>query len=213
MASHHLRRAGTEAKALTTRLAQTEAHQRAKAIANAVYADCRSRCASDAGRRLVNAVLVALKEYEVTTGRKYARHGKRITAFAKSVEGFIGDLMLARNNTAASGWVYRPLRQQHFHGSKITYSHLSAAIAGLEFLGLIERAPPVRSFGADLFVSGHMQLKGGDTRFRSTLKLAAMARDAGVDLGSVTEHFHPLRGRRRHRNPDRVLNTDARKER
>ena len=179
---------------MSTRIAQTEAQERVKAIANAVYADCRSRCASDAGRRLVNAVLAALKEYEDTTGRKYARHGRRITAFAKSVEGFVGDLMLARSNTAASGWVYRPLRHQQFHGSKITHSHLSTAIAGLQFLGLIERAPLVRRFGPDLFVSGNMQLKGGDTRFRSTLKLAVMARDAGVDLGALADHFRPLRG-------------------
>jgi hypothetical protein len=178
---------------LSTRFAQTEAQERAKAIANAVHADCRSRCASDAGRRLVNAVLAALKECDVTTGRKYARHGKRVAAFAKSVEGLVGDLMLARNNAAASGWVYRPLRHQHFHGKKITYSHLSTAIAGLEFLGLIERAPLVRSFGADLFVSGTMQLKGGNTRFRSTFKLAGMARDAGVDLGTLADHFRPLR--------------------
>ena len=109
---------------MSTRVAQTEAQQRAKAIANAVCADCRSRCASDAGRRLVKAVLAALQEYEVTTGRKYARHGKRITAFATSVEGFVGDLMLARNNTAASGWVYRPLHRRHFHGSKVTLTHI-----------------------------------------------------------------------------------------
>jgi hypothetical protein len=180
---------------LNKRLAETESQQRAKALANAVYADCRSRCISDAGRRLVNTVLTALTEHEAATGRKYVRRGKRVTDFATTVEGFIGDLMLARNNTAAGGWVSRPLHHRYFTGSEITHAHLSAAIAGLEFLGLIERAPHVRRFGTDLFVSGKMQLKGGDTRFRWTLKLTAMAREAGVDLGALAEHFRLLRGR------------------
>ena len=174
---------------MTKHLAQTEAQERAKALANAVCADCRSRCISDAGRRLVNTVLAALKEYEAASGRKNARRGERVTAFAATVEGFIGDLMLARNNTATGGWVFRPLHHRCFTGSEITYAHMSAAIAGLEFLGLIERAPQVRRFGTDLFVSRKMPLKGGHTRFRSTFKLTAMARDAGVDLGALAKHF------------------------
>jgi hypothetical protein len=107
-ASHYVGRANREANLLNKRLAETEAQQRAKALANAVYAECRSRCISDAGRRLVNTVLTALTEHEAATGRKYARRGKRVTDFATAVEGFIGDLMLARNNTAAGGWVSRP---------------------------------------------------------------------------------------------------------
>ena len=79
----------------------------------------------------MNTVLAALKEYDVASGRKYARHGERVTAFAATVEGFIGDLMLARNNTPAGGWVFRPLHRRNFIGSEITYAHISAAIAGL----------------------------------------------------------------------------------
>ena len=180
---------------LNKRLAQTEPQERAKALTNAVCADGRSRCISGAGRRLANTVLATLKEHEAASGRKYARRGERVTAFATTVEGFIGDLMLARNNIAADGWVFRPLHHQNFAGSEMTHAHISAAIAGLEFLGLIERAPHVRRFGTDLFVSGKMPLKGGDTRFRSTLKLTAMAREAGVDLGALAKHFRPLRRR------------------
>jgi len=99
---------------LNKRLAQTEGQERAKALANAVCADCRSRCISDAGRRLVKTALAALTEYEGATGRKYARRGERVTAFATTVEGFIGDLMLARNNIAADGWVFLPLHHQNF---------------------------------------------------------------------------------------------------
>jgi hypothetical protein len=175
-------------------LAQTEAQERARALANAVRADCRSRCISDAGRRLVNTVLAALKEYDAASGRKYARRGERATAFAATVEGFIGDLMLARNNTSAGGWVFRPLRHSYFIGSEITLAHISAAVAGLEFLGLIERAPHVRRFGTDLFVSGKMPSKGAGTRFRATLKLTAMAREAGVDLGVLAKHFTTTTG-------------------
>ena len=143
----------------------------------------------------MNTVLAVLTDYEASTGRKYARHGKHFTRFARAVEGFIGDLMLARNNSAADGWIFRSLNSKYFIGSEISRSHLSAVIAGLEFVGLIERAPPVRRFGADLFVSSQIQSRGGATRFRSTLKLSAMARDAGVDLGAPAEHFRPLQDR------------------
>src|ERR1700730_2904442 len=174
---------------LNKRLAQREPQERAKALTNAVCADGRSRCISGAGRRLMNTVLATLKEHEGASGRKYARRGERVTAFATTVESFIGDLMLAHNNSAAGGWVFRPLHHKYFIGSESTYAHISAAIAGLEFLGLIECAPHVRRFGTDLFVSGKMQLKGGDTRFRSTLKLTAMAREAEWTLALLPNTF------------------------
>jgi hypothetical protein len=183
--------------------AETEAQKRAEALANAICADCRSRCISDAGRRLVNMVLAALTEHEAATGRKYARHGKQATAFATTVEGFLGDMILARDNTAADGWVFRPLQHTLFAGSGITTAHLSAAIAGLEYLGLIERAPHFRRFGTDLFVNSKMQLRGGGTRFRSTLKLIAMVREAGVDRGPLAEHFRPAARRHRRSDPAR----------
>jgi hypothetical protein len=184
---------------LGKRLVLTEAEERAKAVANAAFADCRSRCISDPARRLVSAVLASLSEYEAMTGRKYVRHDDRVTALATAVEGFVGDLMHARNS-AAQGWVFRPLHASTFIDADITRSNLSATIAGLEFFGLIERAPRPRRFGTDLFVSGATQGRGGGTCFRATYKLAAMARDSGMDLGSVTEHFRPPRGRRKHRS-------------
>jgi hypothetical protein len=125
---------------------------------------------------------------------KYARHGKHFTRFARAVEGFIGDLMLARNNSAAGGWIFRSLNSKYFIGSEISRAHLSAVIAGLEFLGLIERAPLVRQFGTDLFVSGRTR-KGASARFRATLKLTAMVREAGVDLAAPAEHFRPMQDR------------------
>jgi hypothetical protein len=115
---------------LNKRLAQTQGRERAKALANAVFADCRSRCISDAGRRLVNTVLAALKEYEAASGRKYARHGERVTAFATAVEGFIGDLMLARNNSAAGGWVFRPLHHRYFASPAPRRSLITPSVAG-----------------------------------------------------------------------------------
>jgi hypothetical protein len=170
-------------------LGLTEAEERAKAVATAAFADCRSRCISDAARHLVSAVLAALREYEVVTGRKYVRHSDRVTAFAKAVEGFIGDLMLARDNAAAQGWIFRPLNARTFIESGISASHLSTAISGLEFFGLIERAPYARRFGTDLIVRGTTYSKGGGTCFRGTFKLAAMARDSGVDMGSQRANF------------------------
>jgi hypothetical protein len=187
-ASHHDGCIKAEA-VLNRRLAQTETQERARALASAVYVDCRSRCISDAGRRFLNAVLAALAEYEAITGWKYPRHGERATTFATAAEGFIGDLMLARVNTAANGWVWRHMHHKHFTGSEISVTYLDAVIDGLEFLGLIERAPHVRAFGSDLFVTGKMRSKGADARLRCTFKLTAMARDAGVPLDAVAKHF------------------------
>jgi hypothetical protein len=147
----------------------------------------------------VSAVLAVLNEYEAMMGRKYVRHDDRVTARATAVEGFVGDLMHARNS-AAQGWVFRPLHASTFIDADVTRWNLSTTIAGLEFFGLIERAPRARRFGADLFVSGMAHGKGGGTCFRATYKLAAMARDSGMDLGSVTDHFRPLRGRRKRRS-------------
>jgi hypothetical protein len=62
-AASHPVRFRTEANLLNKGSAETEAQERATAITNAVYADCRSRCISDAGRRLVNTVLAALAEF------------------------------------------------------------------------------------------------------------------------------------------------------
>ena len=129
---------------MAKRLLLTEAEERARAVASAAFADCRSRCISDAARRLLSATLARLSEYEAMTGRKYLRHGDRVKALATAVEGFIGDLMLARNS-AAQGWVFRPLHASTFIDSDITRSNLLAAIAGLEFLGLIERAELAQS--------------------------------------------------------------------
>jgi len=185
---------------LGKRLVLTEAEERARAVASAAFADCRSRCISDSARRLLSAVISRLSEYEAVTGSKHFRHGDRASAFAMAVEGFIGDLMLARNSAAAQGWVYRPLHASAFIDADITRSNLSAAMAGLEFFGLIERTPRARRFGNDLFVSGTMPGRGGGTCFRATYKMAALARDSGVNLDCLTEHFRPRRGRRKHRS-------------
>jgi hypothetical protein len=197
---------------LTKRLVLTDAEERARALASAAFADCRSRCISDAARRFLGALLAPLSEDEAMTGRKSFRHGDRALAFAMAVEGFIGDLMLARNSAAAQGWVFRPLHASTFIDSDITRSNLSRAIAGLEFFGLIERAPRARRFGNDLFVSGTTHGRGGGTCFRATYKLAALARDSGVNLDSLTEHFHATRGGRKHRDREGVLNQVARKQ-
>jgi hypothetical protein len=174
--------------------AETEAQKRAKALGNAVYADCRGRCVSAASLRFVTNVLATLEKHELVSARKYVTRGKQ--AFAETAKGFLVNLMLARDHPAAAGWVFRPTGYNHYIGSDISRSHLLEAIAGLEYLGLIERAPRFQRFGADVFESREMQFKGAATRFRSTFKLTAMAREAGVDLGALAEHFRPAVSRR-----------------
>ena len=70
-----------------------------------MYAHRRTSCSSDAARLFVKTVIETLEEERI---RKYARRGGLAAKFAKTVEGLLGDLMLARMHPAAAGWVFRP---------------------------------------------------------------------------------------------------------
>jgi len=164
---------------------ETKAQELSEALANAVYAECRNRCCSDAGRRFVNTVIETLEAHNT---RKYTRRDATAARFATTVEGFLGDLMLARDHPTAAGWVFRPLGNSRFANSGMSQSNFAAVRGGLEFLGLIERAPPVQPFGADA-KSPRMRANLRAPRFRATLKLIAMARNAGVNLDALGKHF------------------------
>jgi hypothetical protein len=154
-------------------------------LANAMYAECRSRCLSDAARQFVNTVVETLEAYQT---RKSVRRGTPAARFANTVEGFLGDLMLARDHPTAAGWVFRPFRNADFAGSGTSLSNFATLRADLEFLGLIERAPRVQPFGADA-KSPRMRANSLAPRFRATFKLIAMARNAGVNLDALAKHF------------------------
>jgi hypothetical protein len=161
---------------------KSEAGEQLRALADAVYADCASRSLSDEARLFVNSVINVLEEHNT---RKHARSRAHAAKFALTVEGFLGDLMLARDRPAAAGWVFRPLYSAHFTGSGTSYAHFAAALAGLELIGLIERAPNFQQDGAH---RAHFNVA---PRFRATFKLNAMAQNAGIDPYALGNHFGP----------------------
>jgi hypothetical protein len=174
-----------------------------------MYAHCRTSCSSDAARLFVKTVIETLEEQRI---RKYARRGGLAAKFAKTVEGLLGDLMLARMHPAAAGWVFRPLDNSHFEGSGTSYAHFAGLRADLEFLGLIERAPRFQLPRAGGLESQRTRFNRGAPRFRATLKLIAIARDAGVDLDVLGKHFAPglaerIPSRQRRRRTKQIVQT------
>lgn len=159
-----------------------------KPVAEAAYAHCRASCNSDAARLFVKTVIETLEAQKI---RKYARRGDLAAKFAKTAEGFLGDLMLARMHPVAAGWVFRPLDNSHFRGSGTSYAHFVDLRADLEFLGLIERAPRFQTSRTGVFEDQRTRFNRGAPRYRATLKLIAMARDSGVDLDALGKHFAP----------------------
>jgi hypothetical protein len=167
---------------------EAKLQRRPKPVADAMYAHCRIRCNSDASRLFVKTVVETLEAQKI---RKYARRGALAAKFAKTVEGFLGDLMLARMHPVAAGWVFRPLDNSHFRGTGTSYAHFVGLRADLEFLGLIERAPPFQTSRTGVFEDQRTRFNRGAPRYRATLKLIAMARDSGVDLDALGKHFAP----------------------
>jgi hypothetical protein len=99
--------------------------------------------------------------------------------------------MVARMHPVAAGWVFRPLDNSHFEGSGTSYAHFAGLRADLEFLGLIERAPRFQLPLVGVLESKRTRFNRGAPRFRATLKLIAIAREAGVDLDALGKHFAP----------------------
>jgi hypothetical protein len=179
---------GAWSATLKQRPNEPEARALQEALANAVYADCRSSCLSEASRVFVCTVIETIEGHKT---RKYSRRGAKFAAFAKAAEGFLGDLLRARDHPEAAGWVFRPLRSDHFKSSGTSLDQFAALRKKLEFLGLIERAPHSSAIDRNASEAQKILSRNAAPRFRAALKLIAMARDAGVGLDALGEHFGP----------------------
>jgi hypothetical protein len=168
---------------------------------NDYYAHLLSRAASPAAHALIADVYERVEAWESKRARKDAKGakaGKRgpykrgaalAAAFRETLERFLGDLLRAqhdkRKTENASGLVFRPIGKKDFPADDlVSYRTFKSAVDGLRGLGLIRH-----TLGRGRFIPGFVQLRGKASRFEATPKLLKLARDAGVRLTAVDDHF------------------------
>jgi hypothetical protein len=154
---------------------------RGEALRDADYAALTRRAATDNSRELTSEVLrlIALTEAETRKRQRVSR----ADAFRMAVEGFLGDLLVARGE----GWVYRPTGRNCFTDDVVSYRNFTALREGLKKFGLLEEIPWVADFGRTA------------TRFRAAPELKRLAAQCGIQPSEADKHFvlplphHPLR--------------------
>jgi hypothetical protein len=152
---------------------------RGEALRDADHASLTRRAATDNSRSLVDEVLHRITAIEA--GARKRQRGSRAGAFRMAVEGFLGDLLVARGE----GRVYVPTGRDNFTSKDATYRHFVAAKDGLKTLDLLGEIPGKQN--------------GPATRFSATPQLKSLAAHHGIQPGEADKHFmlplpkHPLR--------------------
>jgi hypothetical protein len=160
-------------------LDQSQENALAQALRDADYAPLTRQAATDSSNALVDEVLRLITATEAETRKR--KRGSRAGAFRQVVEGFLGDLLVARGE----GRVCLPTGRNNFTSKDVSYRHFAAAKDGLKTLELLEEIPGKQN--------------GPATRFSATPKLKTLAAEHGIQPGEADKHFvlplpkHPLR--------------------
>ena len=165
---------------------------------DAGYASLARHAATENGRALIGAVRQQVEDWEAQHVTRKRKRDSKAPAFARAIEGFVGDLLIAiAHKERAEGSVRRSVGRDAFTDDVVTYHDFKAIRQALVGLGLVEETPAIFHWNAQ---------SRSATRFRATAPLIEMAAAHGVSLLDIGDHFvtnlpkHPLvlKGHSRH---------------
>jgi hypothetical protein len=165
---------------------------------DAEYASLARHAVTDNGRALIVAVCQQVEDWEARQGTRKRKRLSKAPAFARAIEGFVADLLMATaHKERAEGLVRRSVGRDHFADGVVTYHDFNAIRRALVGLGLVEEVAAIPHW--------HEQSRSA-TRFRAAAPLIEMAAAHGVSLLEIGDHFvtdlpkHPLvlKGHSRH---------------
>lgn len=148
-----------------------------------------SRAKSAAAKAFVSSICADVLQRERTSGARTNLRGPEAQSkFDLTIERFVGDLLNAGANTDSAGAIWHTINSSAFADAPISLRDFRAALDALTTLSLAEWTPgkgQYESFeGASLG-----QLPGRASRFSATPTLLERARDAGVSVSSIDDHF------------------------
>jgi hypothetical protein len=141
---------------------------------HADYASLARHAVTDNGRALIAAVCQQVEDWEARQGTRKRKRLSKAPAFARGIEGFVADLLIAiAHKERAEGWVRRSVGHDAFTDDVVTYHDFKAIRHALVGLGLVEETPAIFHCNAQ---------SRSATRFRATARLIEMAAAHGVSL-------------------------------
>jgi hypothetical protein len=157
---------------------------------DAEYASLARHAVTDNGRALIAAVCQQVEDWEARQGTRKRKRLSKAPAFARAIEGFVADLLIAiAHKERAEGSVRRSVGRDAFTDEVVTYHDFNAIRHALVGLGLVEETPAIFHWNAQ---------SRSATRWRATALLIEMAAAHSVSMPDIGNHFvtdlpkHPL---------------------
>jgi hypothetical protein len=157
---------------------------------DAKYASLTSRPVSDAARVLIDRLIGRIEwdELEERRSRKNKRSEKARLALRRAVEGFVGDLLRAYADEKSGGWVYHSLKPNNFSGGEVSYRNFVAIVKALD--NSIETKVGYQEWSNGFDPGGpRLPIRTKATRFRATTEFIQVAKNNGVDVSEIGDHF------------------------
>ena len=161
---------------------QDEALVKTQALRDdAGYASLARHAATENGCAFIGAVCQQVDDWEAQQGIRKRKRLSKAPAFARAIEGFVGDLLIATaQKERAEGCVRRSVGHDAFTDGVVTYHDFKAIRRALAGLGLVEEVAAIPHW--------HAQSRSA-TRFRATGSLVEMAAVHDVSLLDIGNHF------------------------
>jgi hypothetical protein len=88
--------------------------------AQAPHANLNAKARGERATELVGRLVQDLTEWEVASGKRKNARRTRLEKFNAAVAAFAADLLHARNDPEADGWLYRPMAKESFSGQAVS---------------------------------------------------------------------------------------------